>query len=96
MVGSFWKGSSAYGTAAPGHRDCLAEPWCLELPQAQSYQELASVHLQGQKTKLNVLPVGKAAPLQHHSPHSSFVTSGPGQPCRHLEPQPLQQTDKTI
>lgn len=59
MVGSFWKGASACGTAAPGHRDCLAEPWCPELPQAKSYQELASVHLQGQKTKLNVLPVGR-------------------------------------
>lgn len=68
MVGSFWKVASACGTAAPGHRDWLAEPWCPELPRAQSYQELASVHLQGQKTKLNVVLVGKAVPLQHHSP----------------------------
>lgn len=31
-------------------------------------QSLASVHLQGQKTKLNVMPVGKAVPFHCHPP----------------------------
>lgn len=83
MVDSFWKVARAHRAAAPrAARDWLAEPWCLKRPQAQLYQSLASVHLQGQKTKLNVMPVGKAVPLQCHPPGNSFVTFLPGSALR--------------
>lgn len=98
VVDSFWKVARAHRAAAPrAARDWLAEPWCLNRPQAQLYQSLASVHLQGQKTKLNVMPVGKAVPLQCHppTPATHLLHSCRVQPCGHLEQEPLQKTDKT-